>query len=154
MPSTAVIRRLLRELPNARLATDRDLADNDRQTIQDEGVLTFCLEDDFNGDARVDVAVAGRFDNRSDPSDRVLVAIFSKRDNAGERSFMLRPHARFLMLQPLDQDSTIAPQGRPGFIARFTAASSDDYVVIFWDGHSYLSVTGFDLVRRETLTLR
>ena len=151
-PPASVVRRLLPELANPRLATARDVPDDQQQLMRDEG-LVFYLGGDFNGDGQIDVAVAGRLDHGSDP-DRSFVAIFSKADGRWKRAFMLRPGANLTTLQSLGEGASFVPEGRPGIVARFTLAPSDDYVVIFWDGHKYQYRTGFDLIREEIEELR
>ena len=149
--SETLLRQLLPELKNPQVMTLRDLTSDDARHAFKFYKYSFSLTGDFNHDNVPDLAVAGRFENDRDPEDQAFVAIFSNRNGRWTREFFLRPRSRTVVLI-LDKhpDPNKARQGYPSIVASFTVLGSDDYAVIYWDGKSYQTLSGFDIVAEES----
>lgn len=148
--SARELRRILPELHDPTVLTESALrTDAERDEFRRAG-LSFRLIGDFNRDGRLDMVVAGRFDNTHDPDDHTFVLLATKRNKHWQRVLLLRPRSEVVVLQLGEHpEDNMAQQGYRSIIAGFSVAPSDDYGLIYWDGTQYRIESGFDIIRRD-----
>ncbi len=144
--SNTLLRQILPELTNPRIMSLSDLTP-DEQIAFKHYKFSFWLTGDFDLDNYPDIAIAGRFDNPIDPEDQAFVVILSKRKNNWTKEYFLRPKSRVVTLElKRHPDPQKNRRGYRSIVALFTGLPSDDYAVIYWNGHRYQAISGFDLI--------
>jgi hypothetical protein len=146
--ANSTLRQIFPDLMNARIMELNDLTNLGQESFKLYG-FSFWLKGDFNRDGYEDVAIAGHFDNPSNPDYQSFITILTKSNGKWIKDYYLRPKSRTatLELKP-HPDRKKNEQGFRSIVALFSELPSDDYAAIYWNGKSYQVVSGFDLTPR------